>query len=100
MEADSHGLAVQQTTVIPLLQYIDKVVDMPVVFNDMLGSYSCLDPVVDILVVAQMQIPLVQLPSRFSHCSTLIRWSTFIVQVQFLECTRGGDSRAPTIAPR
>ena len=27
-EADSHGLAVQQTTVLPLLQYIDKVTDV------------------------------------------------------------------------
>ena len=27
VEADSHGLAVQQTIVIPLLQYIDKVID-------------------------------------------------------------------------
>ena len=38
--------------------------------------------VVDIPVVAQMHIPLVRIPSRFSSCSTLIRWSTFVVQVQ------------------
>ena len=30
-EADSHGLAVQQTTVILLLQFLDKVIDGPVV---------------------------------------------------------------------
>ena len=46
------------------------------------SSYSCLDPVVDIPFVAQMQIPLVRLPSRFSSCSTFIRWSTLLLQVQ------------------
>ena len=30
-EADSHGLAVQQTKVIPQLQFLDKVIDGPVV---------------------------------------------------------------------
>ena len=41
--------------------------------------------------MAQMQIPLV-FPRSFFSCSTLTRWSTF------LECSRGGESRAPTVA--
>ena len=45
------------------------------------SSSNSLDQVVDIPVVAQMQIPLVRLPKRFSSCSTLIRCSTFAVQV-------------------
>ena len=89
-EADSHGLAVQQTKVLLLLQYIDKVIAVfcagpagrallreTFEIPHCSSSYSCLDPVVDILVVAQVQIPLVLLPSRFSSCSTPIRWSTF-----------------------
>ena len=40
--------------------------------------------VVDFPVVAQVHIPLVRLPLRFSTCSTLIRWSSSFVQVLFL----------------
>ena len=80
-EADSHGLPVQQTIVLPLLQCIDKVIDVfvqvqlvvrlweTVEIPQCSSSYSCLDPVVDFPVVAQMQIPF-------------FRLSTFIVQVQ------------------
>ena len=42
---------------------------------------SLFPEVVDIPVVAQMQIPLVLFPQRFSSCNTLIRWSTSFVQV-------------------
>ena len=57
------------------------------------------EQVVDIPVVAQMQIPMVRFTKRFSSCSTLIRCSMSVVQVQqVLGCRRGEDSRAPTVA--
>ena len=47
-------------------------------------SRSCSSSlVVDFPVVAQLQIHLVRSPQRFSSCSILIRWSTFVVHVQF-----------------
>ena len=68
------------------------VVDEAVALPQFLHVEKSLFPeVVDIPVVAQMQIPLV-FPWSFFSCSTLIRWSTF------LECSHGGDSRAPTVA--
>ena len=105
------NLAVQQTIVLPLLQYIDKVIDVFVQVQLVVrscgrlsracSSFSCLDPVVVIRVVAHMQIPLVHLPSRFSGCSTYDK----VVDVccagpAVLECTRGGDCRSPTVAAR
>ena len=87
---------VLMTMEIPQLQFIDTVIDVCCAGPANSGatvrrhsrSHSCsssssLDNVVDIPIVAQLQIPLVRLPQRFSSCSTLIRWSTFVVQVQF-----------------
>ena len=80
---------------IPQLQFIDKVIDVGYAGPANLGaavrrqsrSHSCgsshsFDNVVVIPVVAQMQIPLVRFLLCFSSCSTLIRWSTSVVQVQ------------------
>ena len=52
-------------------------VDMPVVVQRQVCSLRV--DVVDTPVVAQVQIPMV--PLRFSSCSTLIRWSSCVVQV-------------------
>ena len=112
VEADSHGLAVQQTIVNLLLQYIDKVIDFFVQVQLVVRSCgNSRDPTVQLVV-------FVLGPGRRHSCRgadadslgpvTIVflpllyidKVSTFIVQVQFLECTRGGDSRAPTIAPR
>ena len=75
------------------MQFIDKVIDVCCASPGNSGaavrrqsrSHSCastnsFDNVVDTPVVAQMQIPLVRLPQRFSSCSTLTRWSTSVVQ--------------------
>ena len=82
------------TMEIPQLQFIDKVIDVccpgPAIsgaaLRRQLRSHSCsssysLNNVVDIPVVAQLQILLVRLLQRFSSCSALIRWFTFAVQV-------------------
>ena len=70
------GAVVEETVALPQFLHGEKIV---------------VPQVVDIPVVAQMQIPFI-FPWSFFSCSTLIRWSTF------LECSRGGDSRAPTVA--
>ena len=62
MEADSHGLAVQQTIVLPLLQYIDKVFDIPVVCNDVVDDMAlfidrCGRPCDHAETVATMEVP-------------------------------------------
>ena len=49
-EANSHGLAVQQTIVVPRLQFLNEVIDVPVV----------LVVQVFILVVALRSFPMVQ----------------------------------------
>ena len=96
---------------IPQLQFIDKVIDVGYAGPANLGvtvrrqsrSHSCgssysFDNVVVIPVVAQMQIPLVRFPLCFSSCSTLIRWSTFVVQVQQFSLNSGQVVACPLCA--
>ena len=73
---------------IPQLQFIDKVIDgwfvrdpanSGVAVRRQLRSHSL--RLVVFFRQSQMLFPLVRLPQRFSSCSTLIRWSTSIVQV-------------------
>ena len=85
---------------VPVVQVL-QVVDLPVVarLQIPLRSHICsssysLDNVVDILVVAQLLIPLIRFPLRFSSCSTLIRWSTFAVHV--LQFSRADVERQPS----
>ena len=70
---------VLETLGIPQLQFIGKVIDVCCAGPGNSGaavrrqsrSHSCgSSNSVDIPVVAQMQIPLVRLPQRFSSCST------------------------------
>ena len=109
-EAVSLGLFFR-TLRFPSLQSIDQVFDVPVAqVQQILRCCLCEDSrdptvaarilldnkVVVIPVVAQMQIPLVRFPQCFSICSTLIRWSTFVVQVlQF-----SSADVEETVAPR
>ena len=68
-EADSHGLAVQQTMIIPQLHFVARWFMsllcrssrffVPVCVKTVETSHSCLDKFVVIPVVTQMQIPLV-----------------------------------------
>ena len=53
--------------------------------------------VVDIPVIAHRQIPMVL---RFSNCSTLIGWSTFVVHVQQVRVQAARNCRVPTVAAR
>ena len=70
------------------LQFLD-LFDMPIIVHRQVRSL-CGD-VVDTLVVAQSQIPMVRF-LRFSNCSTLIRWSSYCT------CKAVEDSRVPTVA--
>ena len=93
-EADSHGLAIQQTIVLPTLQYIDKVVDVFVQVHLVVRScgnsrYPTVQLVLFVFGPGRRHScrgadadSLGPVTSLFSSCSTLIRWSTFFVQVQ------------------
>ena len=101
------------------VQFLDQVVDMPfgvqrqVHLGAVLGHggdmpvivqrqvRSLRGDVVDTPVVAQMQIPLVQITTAILQ----LQYIDKVVNVccagpAVLECRRGGDSRAPTVAAR
>ena len=98
------------TMEIPQLQFLDKVIDVccagpansGAALRRQLRSHSCsssssLNNVVDILVVAQLKIPLVRLLQRFSSCCTLTRWSTFVVHVQFSSAVVDETAKLPQL---